>query len=633
MTVPELLQTPPFYTELNKANLSVSAYLKFVAAVNCGSLTGEYAPEIKFWEPINRGLVPDILGIGVTQDREEPIRPYRLLFKSPTSDKKIFIGTKVGFAVLDADDKLVTDTLSAYYWISSNEDEWIWNDNKSSYDCVIKLDPGKDDYVTYRAYPMVQFMGGKVLVDQMKEFKLDPARIDIAEREIFLGKDLGYREIEVVPNMENMEVKAEADWLNATKPIWLAHKNELTIYWPDLPGDVKDRRGVIRLIGKSQKGETLVEDSIVVVQFEPFMELTPDKLEFDKKGGTKTITIGKTNVTNLAVSTSTEDITAVLEGKTVTVTMGENTSEEERGGSVYVEGKTPEGKTVKFFVTVTQEGGDPKSNNELKLSMYSLETSAKDKSDTIYVETPDIKDIKCSSDQEFLRVRADWYNHKRIIRLIFQSNLTTKDRYATVTITATLANDSTVTATVSVVQKGYFEVYDVRLIPSVMAHAYKTFEGEDKPREITYKTMGIPTFPDNYFTRTNIKTTRLDDGSARFEGIARSENSFFQTETVDSISFDMPEEINSSVIKNLVWIMQKTKNGETVEKVTLKATDIPLTKDEGSKKIYEATEKDGLNVTELTVVYDFVNEGLVTYSLKNEDSNSIRLEIRYSLTP
>ncbi len=66
--------------------------------------------------------------------------------------------------------------------------------------------------------------------------------------------------------MANMEVKPEADWLKQTTPSWLDHLNELTIYWPSLPNGVNDRRGVVRLIGKSQKGEVLTEDSIVVYQ-------------------------------------------------------------------------------------------------------------------------------------------------------------------------------------------------------------------------------------------------------------------------------------------------------------------------------------------------------------------------------
>ena len=367
-TVPELLQTPPFYAELNKANMSVSAYAKLGASLGCGNWGVEYSPEAKFWEPINRGLVPDLQGLDVSQDTERPIRPYRLLFKSPTSDKKVLTGTKVGFAVFDAEEKLVKDTLNAFYWISSNEDEWIWKKKKSTNECVMILDPGKDDYISYTAYPMVEFMGHKVLADQKYEFKLDPARIEIAERIISAGSDLGSMEIEVIPNMANVEVKAEADWLNKISPAWLPHKNQLTVYWPDLPEGVKERRGVVRLIGKSQKGEKLVEDSIVVHQFIPYIELTPDKLEFEAKGGTQTVTVGKTNLTDLKVKTSSDYLTLKFEGNTITVTMNENKTSEERGATIYVEGKTPDGKTDDYAViTVYQEaasGGGQQGGGE-----------------------------------------------------------------------------------------------------------------------------------------------------------------------------------------------------------------------------------------------------------------------------
>ena len=192
------------------------------------------------------------------------------------------------------------------------------------------------------------------MADQKYEFKLDPARIEIAERIISAGSDLGSREIEVVPNMENVEVKTEGGWLK--EPSWLPHKNELTVYWPDLPEGVKERRGVVRLIGKSQKGEKLVEDSIVVHQFIPYIELTPDKLEFEAKGGTQTVTVGKTNLTDLKVKTSSDYLTLKFEGNTITVTMDENKTSEERGATIYVEGKTPDGKTDDYAViTVYQE--------------------------------------------------------------------------------------------------------------------------------------------------------------------------------------------------------------------------------------------------------------------------------------
>lgn len=360
-SIPELLQTPPLYTELNKANMSVSAYLKLGASLGAGNWGTEYAPEVKFWEPINRGLVPDLQGLDVSQDKEQPIRPYRLLFKSPTSDKKVLTGNNVGFAVLDAEGKLVKDTLNAFYWINSNDDEWIWQKKKSTNECVMILDPGKDDYISYTAYPMVEFMGHKILADQKYEFKLDPARFDIAEREISTGSDQGSMEIEVIPNMANVEVKAEADWLNKISPAWLPHKNELTVYWPELPDDVKDRRGVVRLIGKSQKGDTLVIDSIVVHQFVPYIELTPDKLEFDAAGGSQTVKVGNTNLTDLNIRANSADIQLKFEGNTITVTMGENKTTQERGGTIYVEGKDPSGQTGDYGVILVTQ----KANNDV----------------------------------------------------------------------------------------------------------------------------------------------------------------------------------------------------------------------------------------------------------------------------
>jgi len=88
----------------------------------------------------------------------------------------------------------------------------------------------------------------------------------------------------------------------------------------------------------------------------PYIELTPDKLEFDAKGGTQTVTVGKTNLTDLKVKTSSDYLTLKFEGNTITVTMNENKTSEERGATIYVEGKTPDGKTDDYAViTVYQE--------------------------------------------------------------------------------------------------------------------------------------------------------------------------------------------------------------------------------------------------------------------------------------
>ena len=245
----DLMQTIPLYKELNKGNVSLSAYFKFVASLSLCNWTAEYAPEVKFWEPINRGLVPNITSIKVSQDKEQPIRPYRLLLSSTTEDRHILLGTKVGFAVLDANQKVEKDSLCAFYWVAKDAETW----RNSAYDCVFKLDPAKGEYKSLTAYPMVELLGSKLLGDQKFDFKLDPARIDISEREIFIGKDLGSREIEVVPNMENMTVKAEGEWLNQTAPSWLDHKNLLTIYYDTLtvvqPPHDKSIKGILSLGG------------------------------------------------------------------------------------------------------------------------------------------------------------------------------------------------------------------------------------------------------------------------------------------------------------------------------------------------------------------------------------------------
>lgn len=308
-------------------------------------------------------IVPNFTDFKVEQDQEEPIRPYRIRMSS-IADRDLFLGTKIGFEVYDDNDKLVADSLCNFYF---REDSYKKNISDGTNGCVFELDPDKENVRTLHAYPMVLYRNNHLLAKDLRyDFTLDPARIDIAKREISTGSDQGSMEIEVIPNMANVEVKAEADWLNKISPAWLAHKNELTVYWPELPTDVKDRRGVVRLIGKSKKGETLVEDSIVVRQFVPYVELTPDKLEFDANGGTQTVKIGNTNLTNLKVRANSDDIKLKFEGNTITVTMDENKTSNVRGGQINVEGTDPNGQTSNYGVIfVTQKAGSGSQGNFL----------------------------------------------------------------------------------------------------------------------------------------------------------------------------------------------------------------------------------------------------------------------------
>lgn len=361
------LTTIDSYNKLNEhGSISTAGYVK-------GALSGELGKWKISAEDGQRNveflkkelyIVPNFTDFKVEQDQEEPIRPYRIRMSS-TADRDIFLGTKIGFEVYDDDDKLVADSLCNFYF---REDGYKKDISDGTNGCVFELDPDKENVRTLHAYPMVLYKNNHLLAKDLRyDFTLDPARIDIAKREISTGSDPASMEIEVIPNMANVEVKAEADWLNKISPAWLPHKNQLTVYWPELPADVKDRRGVVRLIGKSKKGETLVEDSIVVHQFVPYVELTPDELEFDAKGGTQTVTIGKTNLTNLKVRANSDDIKLKFEGNTITVTMDENKTSGVRGGQINVEGTDPNGQTGNYgviFVTQKAASGGGQQGGE-----------------------------------------------------------------------------------------------------------------------------------------------------------------------------------------------------------------------------------------------------------------------------
>ena len=588
----DLMQTIPIYKELNKGNVSLSAYFKFVASLSLCNWTPEYAPEVKFWEPINRGLVPNITSIKVSQDKEQPIRPYRLLLSSTTEDRHILLGTKVGFAVLDANQKVEKDSLCAFYWVAKDAETW----RNSAYDCVFKLDPAKGEYKSLTAYPMVELLGSKLLGDQKFDFKLDPARIDISEREIFIGKDLGSREIEVVPNMENMMVKAEGEWLNQTAPSWLDHKNLLTIYWPDLPENIKDRRGVIRLTGKSQTGETLVEDSIVVVQYEPFMELSATSLEFSEKGGTKTITILKTNVKDIKVSTNSEEIKATLEDKTITVTMGRNYTDQPSGGTVYVEGKAPNGQTISFPVTVTQERGyepdpDPEPQGPyLKIYPKLVEADPEGDSIVVSVKYKDVENVKIYtelSSNGFLFWRTNFENDK--LTVVLKRNTPLEERNVRIILEGQNAETGKwYHDTLTVVQPPHDK--SIKGLLSLggylkLKYAYDKYD-DFFEKWVHYEELiddAIKSFKtDNNTTATqSLKSEDLGNGRL---GIKMSyeypypDKDGYQNKYV---SFELPNGYESETIENFKYIV-KAKDAYWFDfaDVTIEIASIPLTKKE-----------------------------------------------------
>ena len=649
----DLLTTTSVYQLLNKeTNITASAYGKFSAYAQFNNQAWSANPEATLGSANLFGLVPNITSIEVAQDKEKPIRPYRLLFSSSTTNRKVPTLIPVGFALFDADQKLVKDSINAYYWVGLKKDNWSWRNLTNAYNCVLNIDPGKGKEKTYIAYPMVEYLGYKILADKSKEFTVDPARIDIAQRELFVGADLGSMEIEVVPNMANMEVKVEGDWLNETKPIWLDHLNELNIYWPELPEDVKDRRGVVRLTGKSQKGEVLVEDSIVVHQYVPFMELSDTSLEFNEKGGTKTVTIGNTNVKDITVSSNTEYITATLQDKTITVTIDKNTTDQTRGGTVYVEGKASNGQTISFPIIVTQKEGKPvpQGGGDLLLSTYYVEVPSRG-SMASPVEIPDVKvltegieSVECTSDKDFVELWTRRIGNDILISIRTHDNATLEERYATVTATAKLKDGTTRTAKIVVMQKSYFHISRIKLTSLCSWTEWKYLGYNEETDEFIYDNVPSKiddwdrpgcTYEEYYDQRDTLVVTgdplgplhvkvTFDAGEPRDP---RDPHSYYE------FSFDLPEGFNSQFANNLEYDHTDSWASGALNTRRLRATHVPLSKVSGSESspqnTWAGTVADGVIITDCSRY--FHAETMHDNNYVENSENSVSLIIDFDL--
>ena len=347
-TLADLLSTTSIYQMLNKeTNITASIYGKFSLYGRLNDWAPSFNPEGALIKANLYGLVPDITGINVGYDEIE--RPYRIKFTSPIR-RDVLIGIHTGFTFFDQDKKQIDDWDGGFHFRESQG---------TSYSHVFTtLDPIKDEEKTYTVYPYIKYLGYPILVDKSIDVTVAPARIDIEQREVFVGSDGGSLDISVKPNMAKVECTSSAKWLRL---VWLDHKNELAIFWDDLPKNMKDRKATILLQGKNSKtNEVIIEDSVVVHQFIPYVELTPKELEFNASGGTKTITVGETNLKNLHVSSTTEDIKLKFEDNIITVTMERNMTPEDRGGTIYVEGTAPNGKTGQYGVVfVTQKSSEP----------------------------------------------------------------------------------------------------------------------------------------------------------------------------------------------------------------------------------------------------------------------------------
>ena len=273
-----LLESRPIYKDLAKGKVSGSLYFKAEAKAQLGSWSfgkPAYEPSVPL---IEFGVVPLIPSIGVKTAEIEDYwadlelgtevdeRPYNKLFYAPVSGNLITMA-QIGFAVFDEDKELVQKSCHLS-WLNNNVKEGGFFKN-GTYREILAVDPGRGEKAKYTAYPVVipfsNNGGVEMLADAKCEFEVDSASIEIEKREITVDREQHfYIEDRVVPNMANLQVKSEADWIEDVS--WYDYQNLLTFAVKEMPDTVTYRRGVIRLTGLSQKGVELIIDSIVVKQ-------------------------------------------------------------------------------------------------------------------------------------------------------------------------------------------------------------------------------------------------------------------------------------------------------------------------------------------------------------------------------
>lgn len=409
----ELLQTPPQYTELRQSKLALTGYLKGFGVLQFMKWSADMSPEFDFYKSNEYSLTPEFFNL---KWHDEEFEPYRFTIMSNLRNN-VLLPVDAGFTVFDKNDNQV-DSWWGYYWNNK--------DLTKSLDHVFEtLDPAKDEGSVYTIFPQVKFMGATLLGDQLAEIPVGKAKIDIGQHNISTNEERNHTTIKFVPNMKQVTLTPSASWLSTIR--W-DEKGTLDIYWEGLPEKESDRRGAIYVTGKTHKGQVLIEDSIVVVQAKASLELSTNKLTFDKKGGTKTVTITKTNLTDITVSTPSGFLRCAISGNIITVAVEPNNAEE-RSATIYIDGKLPTGAEGHGFIDVYQEGtsgNDPGPQYGDNVALKSLRFWVDVKKKTTKSDGEGGTWINGGPDSDFIGLyidEEDWSNQKYALTSTENGNL------------------------------------------------------------------------------------------------------------------------------------------------------------------------------------------------------------------
>jgi len=333
------------------ATLSSNAFFNASISYEVGKYEGTFKREFPFFKSSKTGgWVPHVEGTAFKRDEA---LLYEGEVKTNLSRNHILDGIvqpiQVGYLTLDEKQNVIDD-----YWTS------YFDGRKTMSRTLDMLEPG----AFYSVIPQVKLWGISMLTGDSVKVTLGPAKMELEPRLVEAEREHDFKDVVLKSNIKKLEVKPKADWLTCEEFMSFNHDDNsvtgrvLSVRWEDMPADVYDRRGRIDVIGYNQKGDVILEDSVIVVQHEDVLEYAPKSIEAEAKGGTFTVNITKTNLTDLSVSSDENFCKATLKDNVITVTISENTTAEKRFASVTIKGKNTVGKERTTFFEVSQAAGE-----------------------------------------------------------------------------------------------------------------------------------------------------------------------------------------------------------------------------------------------------------------------------------
>ncbi len=206
----------------------------------------------------------------------------------------------------------------------------------------------------YMAYPRMEMFGFRLYAQPTDSFSAAKATLEVPVRQFTVPSSYGHFTAKVNTTIPAMKFTPTASWLSC---LWDADEQTLTVYYDGMTGQDTERKASIQIMALDGDGSELGADEIVVTQVRADIELSTTELAIGVKGGSATIVITANNTGDLQVSTKSSFLHPTINGNTLSILIDENTSEEEREGTVIVSGRMAQtDQRIERFISVSQAG-------------------------------------------------------------------------------------------------------------------------------------------------------------------------------------------------------------------------------------------------------------------------------------